>query len=100
MEGELIKPATILLRTMGFALVLGAAVAFVVAACVSAWEWLENPGGIFRDETGTNWGFVWDTAFSWFLPTFAYVAVAGAALSLCYCGVQWLRNVRGNEPED
>jgi hypothetical protein len=28
----------------------------------------ENPSGIFRTESGTNWAFVFDTWFSWFWP--------------------------------
>ncbi len=36
---------------------------------IVVWEWLENPGGIFHDESGTAWHFVRDTAVSWWGPT-------------------------------
>lgn len=45
-------------------------------------SWAENPNGIFHDSTGTNWGFVHDTARSWFLPTFLYTAVVASVLHL------------------
>jgi hypothetical protein len=53
----------------------GALIAAGVTVIMVIWEWLENPGGIFRSENGTNWGFVFDTATSWFIPTFIYAAV-------------------------
>ena len=56
-------------------LAAGASVSSTVTVIIVVWEWVENPGGIFRSEAGTNWGFILDTAFSWFVPTFVYVAV-------------------------
>ena len=53
----------------------GALVSATVTAIVVIWDWIENPGGIFRNEFGTNWKFVSDTAVSWFVPTLVYVAV-------------------------
>ena len=46
---------------------------FTVTLIVVVWEWLENPGGIFHNENGINWGFVLDTAISWLVPIFVYV---------------------------
>ena len=68
----------------------GIAIASAVTLFVVAWEWLENPGGIFRGEAGTNWGFVYDTAISWFVPTFLPVAVIASALHLAW----WLLRKR------
>ena len=53
-----------------------------IAAFVTLWELIENPGGIFRHAEGTQWGFVWDTAVSWLVPTFLYVATVAALLHL------------------
>lgn len=53
----------------------GAIVSAIVTIIIVTWEWLENPGGIFRSELGTNWQFVFDTAVSWIVPTFIYVTV-------------------------
>ena len=61
-------------------LALGAAVSSVVTVVVVIWDWLENPGGIFHSEIGTNWKFVFDTAISWFVPTFIYVVIIASAL--------------------
>ena len=72
-------------------LALGAAVSTVVTLVIVIWEWLENPGGIFHDESGTRWEFVLDTAVSWFVPTFLYVAVIASVLHLAWSGIKRLR---------
>ena len=46
----------------------GFGVGFVVAVTMAYLGWRENPSGIYHDAAGTNWTFVWDTAFSWFWP--------------------------------
>ena len=61
-----------------FGLVSGAAVAALVTLIMCVWEWLENPGGIFRDASGTHWNFVYDTAVSWFVPVFGWVTILAA----------------------
>jgi hypothetical protein len=67
-----------------FGLLSGAAIAFAVTLVVSVWEWLENPGGIYRGPDGTNWAFVYDTAISWLAPTFPYAAtIASLVYLLC-----------------
>ncbi|WP_237132726.1 hypothetical protein [Pseudohongiella sp. O18] len=53
--------------------------ASIAALIFTMWDWLENPGGIFRDANGTNWNFVYDTAVSWFVPTFITVAIIASA---------------------
>ena len=63
-----------------FGVTVGLALAVVVAVFFATWDWLENPGGIFRGEAGTNWSFVWDTAFSWFLPMVVPCIVAAVGL--------------------
>lgn len=68
-------------------LAVGALVSATVTVIVVVWEWLENPGGIFRSANGTNWGFVYDTAISWLVPTFIYVAVIASVLHLVWFGV-------------
>jgi hypothetical protein len=65
-------------------LAVGVVVSFIVTLIIVIWEWLENPGGIFRSEIGTNWNFVFDTATSWFVPTFIYVALIASALHLAW----------------
>ena len=55
-------------------LALGAAMACLVAAAMTFADWQINPAGIFRGPDGTNWGIVWDTWISWFLPVFPIVA--------------------------
>ncbi len=56
-------------------LLFGAAVALSVTLVICLWEWIENPGGIFHGDDGTNWGFVFDTAISWLIPTFFYAVL-------------------------
>ena len=67
---------------------LGPATGVVVSSAVTlfvvTWEWLENPGGIFRGEGGTNWGFVLDTAISWFVPTLIYAALVASGFHIAW----------------
>jgi hypothetical protein len=65
-----------------FGIVAGASTSAVVSLVIVTWEWLENPGGIFHNADGTNWKFVVETAVSWLVPTFIYVAVLAAILHL------------------
>lgn len=65
-------------------LAVGGTVSLSVTVIVVIWEWLENPGGIFHSETGTNWEFVFDTAISWFVPTFVYVTIIASVLHLAW----------------
>jgi hypothetical protein len=67
---------------------MGGLVSLLVTAIVTAWDWIENPGGIFRDATGTNWQFIYDTAISWLFPTFLYVAVASSIIHLIFSGIR------------
>jgi hypothetical protein len=84
-----------------FGLTIGLAFAFLFAAIFTIESWVENPGGIFRDSTGTNWGFVYDTASSWFLPTFLYVSVAASLLHLAASRVLMLyKRKRSNGSDD
>ena len=66
----------------------GAAVSSAVTVIVVIWEWIENPGGIFHSEVGTNWEFVLDTAISWFVPTFVYVAIFASVSHLAWSVVR------------
>jgi hypothetical protein len=67
-----------------FGLAVGAAASSVVTIAVVVWEWLENPGGVFRNELGTNWKFISDTAISWFAPTFIYLTLIASAAHLAW----------------
>ena len=64
--------------------VAGVFVSTTVTVIVVIWEWIENPGGIFRSEHGTNWQFVIDTAISWFVPTLVHVAVTVSIAQLAW----------------
>ncbi|MCB1645771.1 MAG: hypothetical protein KDI36_09970 [Pseudomonadales bacterium] len=67
-----------------FGLALGVVVSVTVAAFVTVWEVIENPGGIFRNAEGTNWQFVFDTAWSWLEPTFMATVVAASVVHLVW----------------
>jgi hypothetical protein len=69
-------------------LAAGAIVSSSVTVIVVVWEWLENPGGIFHSETGTNWEFVFDTAISWFIPTFVYATIIASVLHLAWSFIE------------
>ena len=73
-------------------LAAGLVVSSVLTIIVVVWEWLENPGGIFRGASGTNWEFVFETAVSWFVPTFINVAVVASVIHLAW---GWIIKRRG-----
>ena len=73
-----------------FGLALAAAVAILVAILASVWEWIENPGGIFHNSEGTNWQFVFETAWSWWIPTFVYTVVLASLAHLTWVSVAWV----------
>ncbi|MEL6822385.1 MAG: hypothetical protein AAFP70_11530 [Calditrichota bacterium] len=56
------------MKTFGFASFFAVCLSGFLASLMSLWNWIENPGSIFHDSSGTNWSFVWDTFFSWFWP--------------------------------
>lgn len=71
-----------------FAVAIGFVVATLITIIITAWEWIENPGGIFRGPNGTNWQFVFETATSWFIPSFVSIVVVAALGCLIR---NWLR---------
>lgn len=77
-----------------FGLVVGALVSVLVTLIILVWEWVENQGGIFHDKNGTNWNFVFDTASSWFVPTFMYAALIVTVLYLLLYAIQWVKQAR------
>jgi hypothetical protein len=64
-----------LLKSTRFGLLAGAIVAVIVSSAMTLWDWLENPGGIFRGPDGTRWDFVLETLCSWLIPGFAWAAL-------------------------
>jgi hypothetical protein len=89
--GKRQKPTGYPDRTTTIAVITALAVAVVLAAFFTAWDWIENPGGIFRDTRGTNWRFVFGTARSWFVPVF--LATFSGSLLLCLIHRAFLRPV-------
>ena len=69
-------------------LAAGAFVSATVTIIMVVWEWVENPGEIFHGEGGTNWGFVFDTAISWLIPTFVYAAVISSILHVAWTAIR------------
>ena len=65
-----------------FGLAVGLVFASLLTVIFTISDWSDNPGGIFRDETGTNFDFVFDTAASWFVPAFLYGFVVATGFHL------------------
>jgi len=78
----------------------GALVSATVTIIMVIWEWLENPGGIFRNDSGTNWGFIFDTAISWLIPTFIAVSVIASVIHMLWLGVSRRRRKKIELPDD
>ena len=71
-----------------FGLKAGTVAALLLSLVMTAWDWLENPGGIFHGPGGTQWGFVAETAISWLVPTFFYAAAFAAVGHLLWTAIQ------------
>jgi hypothetical protein len=59
------------------AVAVGVAFGLIVASVMTFLDWRLNPGGIFHDAQGTDWGIVSETAVRWFTPIAA--AMGGVA---------------------
>jgi len=84
-------------RFWSFGIGIGTSVSLAVTVFVTSWEWIANPGGIFRDANGTNWQFVYDTAISWLIPTFLYTAVAASIVHLSFSSSRAARQARSTK---
>ncbi|PKG72828.1 hypothetical protein CXF83_02740 [Shewanella sp. Choline-02u-19] len=71
-------------------LLVGLSVSSVVTLIIVLWERLENPNGIFYNDGGTNWQFIFDTAISWFVPIFVYVSLVVTVIHLLFSAIKWL----------
>ena len=61
------------------AVTVGVVFGLIVASVMTFLDWRLNPGGIFHDAQGTDWGIVSETAVSWFTPI---AAAAGAVAAV------------------
>jgi N6-adenosine-specific RNA methylase IME4 len=77
-------------KMLAISLRVSAITALAISACVTLWEWVENPSGIFHDDSSTQWQFVWDTAISWLLPTFGYLLIITLLAQLLWRGISKL----------
>lgn len=75
-------------NSLVFALLTGILVSITVTGIVMIMEWQENPAGIFHDETGVHWHFVFDTVISWIVPVFLYTLVFAFLLHLVWLAFQ------------
>ena len=85
-----------LVKAIRFGVLAGVLGSALVTLAMTAWDWLENPGGIFRGPGGTSWNIVLETALSWLLPTFAGVAVIALLGHLLVCWIRSLAAGRGS----
>ncbi|MBY6185701.1 hypothetical protein KUV89_03480 [Marinobacter hydrocarbonoclasticus] len=67
---------------------IGIAIAAMLSGLMAIWDWCENPGGIFRSVSGTQWHYVWGTFISWLGPTLPSFGMTGAGVLLAR---QWWR---------
>ena len=81
------------MRLLSYALVFSLTGAMLISAGVTLWEWLENPAGIFHDDTTTHWQIVYETAFSWLVPSAAYLFLVAVMSQLIWHGTAkiWAR---------
>ena len=65
-----------------FGLLVGTLGAALITSVIMNWELIESHGEIFRHAQGVNWSFVFDTASSWFVPSFLYLGLTSAIAHL------------------
>lgn len=80
-----------------FGLAVGLVFASLLTTIFTISDWSDNPGNIFRDDTGTNWNFVFDTAASWFVPAFLYAFVVAAGFHLLISRLMILASKKQSE---
>ena len=56
--------------------VAGIFAGLLVSVPMTIMDWRLNPSGLFRNEQGTDWNIVLETALSWFWPVALPVLVA------------------------
>ena len=61
-------PMKMTLKSVPVGICSGVLVGFILASLPTAIHWYNNPGGVFRSDSGTNWGIVFETWLSWFWP--------------------------------
>lgn len=54
-------------------LVIGLTAGVLTGAFYAYSDWRLNPGGIFRNDHGTDWGIVMETVTSWWVPVAGWV---------------------------
>ena len=79
------------MRLLSYALIFSVAGAILISAGVTLWEWLENPSGIFHDDTTTHWQIVYETAVSWLVPSAAYLFLVAVMAQLIWHGTAKIR---------
>ena len=67
-------------RVWLWGLVLGLVASLVLAIAMTFADWRLNPGGIFRNDQGTDWAIVGETLVSWFVPTIPAAVILSAAV--------------------
>ncbi len=80
------KARMVLGRFWLFGLITGIVFSILITTVFTVMDWSRNFGGIFRDQSGTNWPIVYETAMSWFLPTLIYSALAASLGHLIVSG--------------
>ncbi|GLP95100.1 hypothetical protein [Paraferrimonas sedimenticola] len=66
---------------------LGFWLSLAISVTMTLHDWHLNPNSVFIDSGMTQWGRVFDTAWSWFLPLMP-------SLTLLCIGVHWLLETR------
>jgi hypothetical protein len=78
-------------KLLSYALLFSLVGATSISVGVTLWEWLENPSGIYHDGTTTHWQIVYETAFSWLIPTTGYLFLLAVMTQLIWHGIAKLR---------
>lgn len=73
-----------------FGPITGLLLALVVTTVFTILDVVRNYGEVFRDSSGIKWPFVYETALSWFLPTFLHGLLIASIGHLLFTGLSAL----------
>ncbi len=75
----------------------GAGTALLLSFFMTMRDYLINPGGIFHNESETNWQIVSETFFSWFWPALIPLIVLAVLVAFIFERVK-RRNLKPQQP--
>jgi hypothetical protein len=82
------KIRTITQKFWLFGPITGLLGAILITLIFTLLDWVRNFSEVFRDQSGTHWPMVYETAISWFVPGFIYLTLLASLGHLALSGLR------------